>query len=256
MACFSTAHNGILFGENTIMKMRTVFGSILVAAVACVGFSAPAFATPTTTTQTINLGKVLIGYAPNGAAPWLEAQFTFTQGDTSGTLVLTSMLSSGGFVQGANGVTGWGLNFSGVSLASKNGVVCTAGICPNTTITTSFTPANNGVGTYDLGFGWTSKNRFDGSDTATFTLNFGSALSASPFMANGNGWISYAHVQGIAPNGCSGWIVNGTVAAGTPNGESCSGEPPPSVPEPGVLGMFGLGVLLIGGFIGWRRRYA
>lgn len=28
-----------------------------------------------------------------------------------------------------------------------------------------------------------------------------------------------------------------------------------SVPEPGVLGMFGLGALLIGGFVGMRRRY-
>jgi hypothetical protein len=31
---------------------------------------------------------------------------------------------------------------------------------------------------------------------------------------------------------------------------------PPSVPEPGVLGMFGFGALLIGLFAGLRRRVA
>jgi hypothetical protein len=235
------------------MKKHAVFGIVLAATVALFATATPALATPIT--QTINLGEVYTGYTPYGPAPWLTATFTYDPGSTTGTLVLMSNLSSSGFVQGANGVTGWGFYLNGNSVS---GVSCATGVCANSVSTSSL---NSGPvpGGFDLGFGWISQNRFDGSDSATYTLLFDSALTSSPFVANGSGWLSYAHVQGLAPNGCSGFIVSGSGAVNSPEG-LCDGSTPPitttNVAEPGALGMFGLGAFLIGGFLGWRRRYA
>lgn len=233
------------------MKKQAGLGIVLAATVALFATATPAFATPVT--QTINLNEVYTGFTPYGPAPWLTATFTYDPGSTTGTLVLMSNLSSSGFVQGANGVTGWGFYLGGNSVS----VSSCAGVCANTVSTSSL---NSGPvpGGFDLGFGWISQNRFDGSDSATYTLSFGSALNSSPFVANGSGWLSYAHVQGLVPNGCSGFIVSGNGAVNNPEGLCDGSTPPPptNVPEPGALGMFGLGVLLIGGFIGWRRRYA
>lgn len=230
------------------MKTRTALGSILVAAVACLGLSTPAFAT----VQTIDLGKVLVGYSPSGTGPWLEAQFTFTSGDTSGTLLLTSMLTGSEKVQGA-GVTGWGFNVNdSVTGYTWSG----SGTQASTVLTSSFNTPNNGIGSYNLGFDWKTPALMSG-DKVSYTLNFANPLgSTSPFVINNNGYISYAHIQSIGSSGCSGFIVNGSAPVGAPNGELCSGTTPPptSVPEPGALGMFGLGVLLIGGFVTWRRR--
>lgn len=235
------------------MKTRAVFGSILVAAVAWLGLSTPAFATPIT--QTFNLDQVFTGNIPDGPTPWLTATFTYDTGSTTGTLVLTSNLSDADFVQGATGVSGWGFYLSGNSLADWN---CSTGVCADTVLTTTLNsgpvkgPGKNGWG-FNFGFGWTSGNRFDGTDTATYDLTFANVLtSTSPFMANGGGWYSYAHVQGLV-GGCSGYIVNGTGTLGDQDGVCDGGTH--NVPEPGALGVFGLGVLLIGGFLGWRRRY-
>jgi hypothetical protein len=62
--------------------------------------------------------------------------------------------------------------------------------------------------------------------------------------------------QGIT-GGCSGWIVAGDGSGASGDGP-CGNTPPPphDVSEPARLGVFGLGVLLIGGFLGWRRRYS
>src|SRR5579875_3817196 len=188
----------------------------------------PAHATPITTT--INLDTVYTGNTPDGPAPWLTATFVFTPG--------------------SNSVTGWGF-YLGDTPTSLN---CTMGTCANSVLTSSL---NSGPvpGGFNLGFGWKSNNRFDGSDTATYTLTFADMLTSSPFMANESNWFSYAHVQGIT-NGCSGFIVAGDGTVNNPGGR-CGTKPPPSVPEPAGLGMFGLGLLLIGLLAGagsrWRR---
>ena len=235
------------------MKKQAGLGIVLAATVALFATATPAFATPIT--QTIDLNQVHHGYQPAGPAPWLTATFSYDVGSNTGTLVLTSHLGDG-FVQGANGITGWGFYLSGntVDLASST---C-AGVCADT-FTSSVHDGASIEGDFNLGFGWTSQNRFDGTDTATYTLMFDNALGASsPFVVNSGGWYSYAHVQGMTPNSCSGWIVSGTGNIDpTKNEGLCDGgTPPTNVPEPGALGMFGLGVLLIGGFLGWRRRYA
>jgi len=238
--------------ENTVMKTRAVFGSILVAAVAWLGLSTPAFATAIT--QTINLGQVYTGTTPNGSAPWLVATFTFDTNSTTGTLTLQSNLTSSNFLQGVN-VAGWDFNLaSGVTLQPDP--TC-SGACA-TTVNIGASGSGPVPGGFNLGFFWGpgAGSRFDGSDVATYTLMFDDALSASPFVANTSGWLSTAHVQGITMAGCdnSGWIVDDGNGTGAGN-EVCGGMTT-SVPEPGALGMFGLGVLLMGGFLGWRRRYS
>ncbi len=228
------------------MNMRTILGSVALAAVAWLGLASPAFAT----TQTINLNQIYTGYIPDGPSPWLTATFTYTPGSKTGTLTLQSNLSSADFLQGWNGVTGWGFYLSGNSLA---GSTC-AGVCADSFSTSTL---NSGPvpGGFNLGFGWKSKNRFDASDSAIYTLTFVDSLSGSPFVANASGWLSYAHVQGLN-GGCSGFIVSGSGRLGEQNGY-CDGTPPPvNVPEPSPLGMLGLGVMLIGVFVGLRRRYA
>jgi hypothetical protein len=235
------------------MKKYLGFASVLATAVALFTVAAPASAT--VITQTINLDQVHHGYQPAGPAPWLAATFTYNVGSKTGTLVLTSRLGDG-FVQGATGITGWGFYLSGNTVDFNNSTC--AGVCADT-FTSNVHSSASIDGSFNLGFGWTSQNRFDGTDTATYTLMFDSTLgSSSPFVVNSGGWYSYAHVQGMTPNDCSGWIVagDGTGTLGTNDG-LCGGTPPPhNVPEPGALGMFGLGVLLIGGFLGWRRRYS
>lgn len=229
------------------MKKQAIFGFMSAAAIALFTLATPAVAVPVS--QTINLDQVFTGNTPDGPAPWLTATFTYDVGSTTGTLVLQSKFSDSDFLQGATGVTGWGFNIDQTP-ASFN---CTSGTCANTVLTSG---VNSGPvpGGFDFGFGWTSKNRFDGSDTATYLLTFDSALdSTSPFVANGSGWLSYAHVQGITGD-CSGFIVAGTGRLGTSNGP-CTNV---TVPEPealGSLGVFGFGVLLIGVFLGMRLRY-
>lgn len=232
------------------MKTRAFFSSVLVAAVACLGLSTPAFAT----VQTIDLGTVYTGYTPDGAPWWLQATFTYDESSTTGTLDLTANLQDANFV-GSGGFNGLGFYLSGNTLNSATFVTGTEA----SSVAIGSYNAPSGLGAFTLNFQWDATNRFNGSDTAQYTLTFADLLATSPFMANPNGWTAYAHVQGItnASGGgtCSAWIVNdgGTGTLGRQAG--ICGEPT-SVPEPGALGMFGLGVLLMGGFLGWRRRYS
>jgi len=237
------------------MKMRAIFGSTVLAAVALLGLSSPALATPLT--QTIDLNQVFTGNIPDGPSPWLSATFTYDPGSTMGTLVLTSNLSQADFVQGDSGVTGWGFYLSGNSLADWDCSGVCADFISTTTLNSGPVKGNgkNGWG-FNFGFGWNTGNRFDGTDSAIYELTFANALtSTSPFAANGGDWYSYAHVQGLV-GGCSGYIVSGTGTLGEQDGPCTDPPPPQNVPEPAGLGMFGLGAMLVGLFIGLRRRYA
>ena len=233
------------------MKTRTFFGSFLVAATACVGLSTPAFAT----VQTIDLGTVYTGNTPDGAPWWLQATFTYDENSTTGTLDLTANLQDANFV-GSGGFNGLGFYLAGNTLNSVNFV---SGTQASTVNIGSYNAPPAGMGEFNLNFQWDSSDRFNGSDTAEYTLTFADLLAVSPFMPNSNGWTAYAHIQGItnASDGgtCSAWIVDdgGTGPVGEQDG-TCGGST--NVPEPGALGMFGLGVMLIGGFLGWRRRYS
>jgi hypothetical protein len=216
------------------MKKRVIFGLMSAAAIALCVHAGGASAT------TISVDQVFTGATPDGSPPWLVATFTQT-GSNTGTLVLTSHLSGSDFLQGlasSSGTVGWAFYLD----QSVSALTCTSGTCGNSNSGFDAGGFNTGpVGDiFNLGFGWDVSNRFGAGDSATYDLTFDSALSGDPFVANGDGWSSVAHVQGIGTSGDSGWIVAG---------------PPVTVPEPAELGLFGLGALVIGLFAGLRRRW-
>lgn len=213
--------------------------------------SLPGQATPISTT--INLDTVYAGATPDGPSPWLIATFTSATGSNTGTLTLTSALGDSDFLQGAKNTKGtlaWGF-FVDTGIAA---ITCNSGSSSNCASNEFWGGGYNGgpLGkSWNLAFGWHG-DRFEGGDTAVYDITFNSALTDSPFVANADGWLSVAHVQGIT-GGCSGWVVAG-------NGNGASGDGPCtnvqvfSVPEPSVRGMFGFGALMIGLLAGWRRR--
>jgi hypothetical protein len=94
---------------------------------------------------------------------------------------------------------------------------------------------------------------FDASAHARFPSSvtfFVSGLSESAFVFNSAGWLSVAHVQGIAPD-CSGWVgANDGEGGIAPSNSGACGST--NVPEPGTLDLLGLGLAGMG--IGLRRR--
>lgn len=208
-------------------KKRWIFGLVSVTALALFIQAEPVFAGPVT----ISVDQVFTGATPDGSPPWLVATFNQT-GSNTGTLTLTSNLTSPDFLQGlnsSNATVGWAF-FLNQSLSA---ISCSSGTCANSNSGFDAGGFNTGpVGDiFNLGFGWGPHDRFQAGDSAVYDLTFASALSGNPFAANGDGWSSVAHVQGIGPNGDSDWIVAGPVHP---------------VPEPANLGLFGLGALLVG----------
>lgn len=216
-------------------KKHAIFGLLSTAAFALFVQAGPVFATPVT----INLNQVFTGATPDGPPPWLVATFNQT-GSNTGTLTLTSNLSGSDFLQGLNsssGTVGWAF-FVNQAISAMS---CTLGTCANSDSGYDAGGFNTGpVGDiFNLGFGWGPHGRFQAGDSAVYDLTFASALSGNPFVPNGDGFISVAHVQGIGTRDDSGWIVDG---------------PSHPVPEPASLGLFGLGTLLMGLFVGLRRQ--
>ncbi|EIM02205.1 hypothetical protein RHOFW104T7_11985 [Rhodanobacter thiooxydans] len=233
------------------MKRILVLTGIALAALVVL----PSQVAATPISASMSLNTVYTGITPDGSAPWLTAEFTSSVGSSTGTLVLTSRLTGPDFVQGLNSAksaVGWAFYLN--QALSSSGITCTAGAC-----------AGNGAlyngsgfdtasvpGMFNLAFGWSSGSRFMAGDSATYDLTFAHLLTGNPFVENASGWSSVAHVQGIIGGAdCSGWIVagNGTGASG---GARCVDPPHVSVPEPGELGMFSLGLLLAGLFLGMK----
>lgn len=211
--------------------------------------------TPVPFSTTIQLNTVYAGNTPDGMAPWLTATFASSTGSTTGTLTLTSNLGASDFLQGLNSshsTVGWAF-YLDQSLAS---LTCASGTCADNNALFGGSYNTGPVpDTFNLAFGWSSGNRFQAGGSAVYDLTFASALTGDPFAANGSGWWSVAHVQGIT-GGCSGWIVSGDGSGASGSGPCSSTPPPHDVPEPAELGMFGIGVLMIGLFVGLRRRMA
>lgn len=206
----------------------------------------------------IDLNTVFAGSTPDGNPPWLTAEFTSSVGSHSGTLVLSFHTTGSDFVQGMSSkksVIGWAFYLD--QALSTSGITCTAGTCAGNGASYNASGFNAGPvpGMFNLAFGWSPGSRFTAGDSATYDLTFLSPLTGNPFVENDSNWSSVAHIQGIGTKGeCSGWIVSGdgTGAAGS---GPCSDPPPVTVPEPGMLGMFGLGLLFAGLFLGFRRHY-
>lgn len=206
----------------------------------------PAYADPIV--QTIDLGTVYTGHAPDGSAPWLQAQFAYAPDAsgkfTTGTLTLKSLFDAGypDSVQGGDAATvGWAFFLDPQAMIKSS---CSgSGDCASEAVFGDTYGANTGPvpGVFNLSFRWDPDSRFQAGDTAIYDITFGNALTSSPFTKNGSGWLSAAHIEGIGSGSCSGWIVAGT---GTPEGgNSCGSTPTAHVPEPPVLGLFGLGLI-------------
>lgn len=206
-----------------------------------------------TSLPTVQLGTVYNGYTPSGTGPWLQA----TYDPSTSTLTLTSLLSPGEKVQGG-GVTGWAFYMTG-GLASAQ---CLGGICPADPILINSvsSPPGQNLGNYNLGFNWANNANgvFGYGDTAQIKLIFSGDGTTNPFAENNMGWYSYAHVQGISSGTagltCSGWIVAGSGQVNTAGLLGTCGGTTTNVPEPNDLGMFGIGLLLVGIFLGLSRR--
>lgn len=232
--------------------IHAMAGAVLagICAICALGLSTPAQATPIT--QTIDLGQVFTGSQPTGSMPWLTAIFEGDTGTNTGTLRLTSNLQSTDFVQGmknAKSNVGWGFYLN----QSLDSLDCKSGTCADHSFFGGSYHAGPVSGTYNLAFGWTSHNRFQSGSSAVYTLTFADALTGDPFGGDPSGWLSVAHVQGINGASCSGWIVAGAGSDAQGVTEPC-GSTPAAVPEPGNLAMLGLGLALIGVFVGVRRR--
>lgn len=206
---------------------------------------------PATISTTMQLGTVYTGAIADGTGPWLTATFTATSGAASGILTLTSNLSDSDFLQGlssSNSNLGWGFYLPDVT--SLTGLSCQSGTCANNQLFGGDYNSGPVPGGFNLAFGWSSTNRFMSGSTATYQLSFSSGLLTSPFGANSSGWTSVAHVQGIT-GGCSGWIVSGD-GTGAQGGTAC--VPTTGVPEPGALGIFSLGLLVVTAVLLEERR--
>ncbi|KZC40636.1 MULTISPECIES: hypothetical protein [Rhodanobacter] len=233
------------------MKRILVLTGIALAALTVLPLQVAA----TPISASINLNTVFAGNTPDGSsAPWLTAEFTSSVGSGTGTLVLTSHLTGPDFVQGLSSkksTVGWAFYLDQV--LSSSGITCTAGACASNGTLYNASGFNTGSvpGMFNLAFGWSSGSQFMAGNSATYDLTFSHLLTGNPFVENGNRWSSVAHVQGVV-GGCSGWIVSGDGVGASGSGP-CVDPPPVSVPEPGELGMFSLGLLLAGLFL--RMKY-
>ncbi|MES1935160.1 PEP-CTERM sorting domain-containing protein [Salinisphaera hydrothermalis] len=221
--------------------MKKLLATFTLALAGC--FCLPAYAS----TINIDLNSVYTGATPTGPAPWLQAEFAYNLGDKFGTLTLTSKLSGSDFVQGGkkvNAATGWAFYLDPLLQSAA----CTGGTnCADQVFIQNYLNSGpTGLGDYNLGFTW-SKNgpggRFAAGDTAIYKLMFADPLSASPFVANGAGFLSTAHIQGIGEAGNSAWITDG-------------GSTPNDVPEPSQLSVLLVGLFALGLMLYARRRAA
>lgn len=216
--------------------------------------------TPTPVDQTITLGTVYSGNLPTGAGPWLTARlYAPSVDDTSADLTLTAGLGGADTVlgeSGSNDLAGWSFYF-GQAITS----IAFVGGTPASSVLYGYDFSTGTVpGAFNLGFGWSAGSGFGPGDIATYDISFAapfSAVAGDTIVANADGWLSAAYVQNIGGASCSAWIVAGN-GRGADGSSPCMSTPPPqpNVPEPSGLGMFGLGALLLGGFVGLRRRMA
>lgn len=213
------------------MKMFNRIAGIAAATCASVGLwalPAPASA------LTITYDQIVTGAIPGSPSPWLTA--TITNSGSGVNITLTPLVGSPEFITrvyfSVNDLT-----FTAAEPITSPDI--DIGRCSGSS------PAGTGPWQFCVAFDPSAHARFPSS--VTF---FVSGLAENAFVYNSDGWRSVAHLQGIAPN-CSGWVGSYSGSGGiAPSNDGACGST--SVPEPGTLGLLGLGLAGIGA--GLRRR--
>lgn len=185
---------------------------------------------------------------PSGDAPWLQAEFSQEVANTVRLNMRDLTLQNGEFVRE------WYFNFNPGKAVTDLNVSHVSGVEANEVSLAENEFRASGNGYFDILFDFPERqrDRFGvGSESIyDFTLD-GLVFDDFEFVSVGGpegktGFGSAAHVGGIGED--SGWIAPS-------NGDTNGGTPPAEIPEPGMLGMFGLGLLGLG-WAAIRRRNA
>ena len=192
---------------------------------------------------------------PSGSPPWLRAKFEDTGANTV-QLTLTSLLNSS-----SEFVSGFYFNMDPLPLALVINYV-TPPISTGPNITSYSTGLNafkaDGDGFFDLLMEFATSSgsgRFDGSDVSIFSLQAAglSVASFNSISVNGpvgkNGFLSAAHVQGIAPTQCNDPAEGNACTSGWVYAQVR--RPPQEIPEPSALLLSGVALV---GLAALRRR--
>ncbi len=216
------------------------------SAVAALALAAAANAATVSFTLTTEFSG---GTNPTGPAPWGTATFNDTGANTVElTLTRSATLSSGEFIRVWLFNLNPAMNPTGLNITQNSGPASTNSTRAGSDTDNAF--RGDGGSFFDFKFEWPTSNgadRFDGDwVSAVYTLSM-SGLDANDFLDLGvgagnspNGLYTAAHIQGIPPQGGSGWVTGG---------------PGVLVPLPPAAwaGMAGLGMV---GLVGWKRRRA
>lgn len=183
----------------------------------------------------ISYDEIVTGAVPDSPAPWLTANIT---NGTSGGLSGVNVTLTPGAVS-PEFITSIFFSLSGEYTLSD----------PTTTPDISRNNCNGsapaGTGPWQMCMSFGASDQWSTSDGAvSFFLR---GIRESNFVYNSDGWRSVAHVQGIVGDqSCSSWVGDYIGQGGIAPSNSGECTTTTSVPEPGTLGLLGLGLAGIG----------